>query len=561
MKPKKKVKDPFGTVTFWEEGNCWLIKTQPHIALRLKRVFPKIHPKQQGELQLSDTPENARDLAWFIERYPHDCPELHYLHKQARKHEEQESLVLQLLKKQPDNRLRIERKMALPPREYQEILAEMVKASGGLLCADDLGLGKSISAITAGVDPELQPFLVVCYPHLATQWRDYVRKFAPHLRVHIISKGTPYNFKDKWGDLPDVIITSYTKLRDWAATLAAVVKYVVWDEVQELRHEDTQKYQAAAVIADSVPYRVGLSHTPIYNYGIEMFNVMRCIRPGALGSRDEFVTEWCSGEVVRDPRAFGEYLRQSGVMVRRTRAEVGRELPKCTSIIQPVECDEKSLQMGLNGCDELARIILRQGESFRGQKMQAAGEFDMRMRQATGIAKAPYAAEFVRMLVESGQKVVLCGWHRAVYAIWMERLKDLNPVMYTGSESVPQKNFSVQRFIEGDSDVFILSLRSGAGIDGLQRACSTIVKGELDWSPGVHDQNIGRVDRDGQVNPVFAYYLLCDFGSDPIIADELGLKRQQSEGIRDPHAEFVETTQVDPDHIKKLAEAYLQSRA
>jgi hypothetical protein len=43
------------------------------------------------------------------------------------------------------------------------------------------------------------------------------------------------------------------------------------------------------------------------------------------------------------------------------------------------------------------------------------GDFDWKMRQATGIAKAPYVAEFVKLLLESEQKVVLFGWHRDVY--------------------------------------------------------------------------------------------------------------------------------------------------
>lgn len=556
---KAKVIDSNGIVNFWEDGNCWLIKTQPHIALRLKRVFPKINAKEQGVLRLSDTPENARDLEWFLGRYPHDCPTIHYLRTRSKTHREQETLIAQLLKKQPG--AYVERKMAKPPRDYQVQLAEMVKASGGLLCIDELGLGKSISAITAGSDPELQPMLIVCYPHLLEQWRGFVREFTPHLRTHIIKQGTPYNFKDKWGELPHVLLITYTRMRDWAATLAAIVKFVVWDEVQELRHEDTQKYQAACVIADAAPYKLGLSATPIYNYGIEMFNVMRCIRPGALGTRDEFVTEWCAGEVVREPRAFGEYLRASGLMLGRTRKEVGRELPKCSSIVHPIECDEKSLEAQLTGCDALAHIIVGGQEQFRGQKMQAAGEFDMRMRQATGIAKAGYVAEFVRMLVENGQKVALFGWHRAVYAIWLERLKDLGPTLYTGTESPAQKNFTKDRFVNGDSKVMMISLRSGAGLDGLQQVCSTVVFGELDWSPGVHKQCVGRVDRDGQVNPVFAYYLTCDYGSDPIIADTLGLKKQQSEGITNPRAEMVEALQVDPDHVKKLAEAYLRRKS
>jgi hypothetical protein len=47
------------------------------------------------------------------------------------------------------------------------------------------------------------------------------------------------------------------------------------------------------------------------------------------------------------------------------------------------------------------------------------------LRQATGIAKAPFVADFVRLLVESGEKVLLYGWHREVYSIWRDKLKDL----------------------------------------------------------------------------------------------------------------------------------------
>jgi hypothetical protein len=69
-----------------------------------------------------------------------------------------------------------------------------------------------------------------------------------------------------------------------------------------------------------------------------------------------------------------------------------------------------------------------------------------------------------------------------------------------------------------------MSLRSGAGLDGLQKRCSTMVFGELDWSPGVHHQCIGRLDREGQEQPVTAMFLVCDDGSDPPMMEVLGLK-------------------------------------
>ncbi len=45
------------------------------------------------------------------------------------------------------------------------------------------------------------------------------------------------------------------------------------------------------------------------------------------------------------------------------------------------------------------------------------------------MAKAKHVAAFVRMLLESGQPVLLAGWHREVYAVWLDALKDFAPVM------------------------------------------------------------------------------------------------------------------------------------
>ena len=141
-------------------------------------------------------------------------------------------------------------------------------------------------------------------------------------------------------------------------------------------------------------------------------------------------------------------------------------------------------------------------------------------------------AEFVRLLVENGEPVVLYGWHREVYSIWLDKLWELKPLMYTGTESVVAKNHAKNEFMAGRTKVLIMSLRSGAGVDGLQGICRTVVFGELDWSPGVHEQCIGRIHRDGQGDKVLAYYLMSDHGSDPEVARALGIKKEQSDGIK-----------------------------
>jgi len=105
-----------------------------------------------------------------------------------------------------------------------------------------------------------------------------------------------------------------------------------------------------------------------------------------------------------------------------------------------------------------------------------------------------------------------------------------------------------------------MSLRSGAGVDGLQKVCRTVVFGELDWSPGVHDQCIGRVDRDGQEHPVVAYFLLSDDGADPIMAEVNGIKLEQREGVTDPGRPIVERIDTGEHHLRRLARELLARR-
>src|SRR3546814_19784119 len=94
----------------------------------------------------------------------------------------------------------------------------------------------------------------------------------------------------------------------------------------------------------------------------------------------------------------------------------------------------------------------------------------------------------------------------------------------------------------------IISNRSGKGLDGLQGYCTEIVKGELDYSPQVHKQLIGRLRRPGMVDPVTAHYLHVNGGSDPVLMGMPGMKADQSRGTRDPgKAAPARTTAATPE--------------
>lgn len=555
----------YGSVT--RQGGHWVIHCEPHVRARLKRVFPRVSQHAAESITLSDTPENTRDLEWFLLRYPMAISDAESLRTRAAQHEDLERRLADMLAQRtplPNFDL------ALPPRDYQREAACLLDVREGLLLADDVGLGKTVTSICGMAQSANLPALVVCQTHLPGQWAAEIAKFAPQLRTHVIRTGKPYPLvrsgrsrqADLWDEPPDVIIINYHKLRGWAEELAGLIRYVVFDECQQLRSGSSQIYDAAKLVARKARLRLGLSATPIYNYGAEFFWVIDVLLPTVLGERDEFLREWCTPErngksSLSDSERFGAFLRREGILLRRTRADVGRELPLLTKIIQTVDNDDAVLESISGDAAALARTILAHNERFRGEKMQAAGQFDLIVRQATGIAKAPYVADFVRMLAETGQRVLLFGWHREVYNIWIEKLADLKPVLYTGSESPKQKDTAKEAFESGESRVLIMSLRSGAGLDGLQHCCTTVVFGELDWSPGVHEQCMGRAHRDGQADPVFAYFLVSEEGSDPIVSDVLGLKREQIEGVRNPGIGMAERLEPAEGHVRRLAEAYL----
>jgi hypothetical protein len=185
-----------------------------------------------------------------------------------------------------------------------------------------------------------------------------------------------------------------------------------------------------------------------------------------VGTREEFCREWCDGSgedaSLREPDAFGTYLRSNFIMLRRTRAEVGRELPPVQSVVETIGYDESVMDEIDAEATELANKVIKGVFLEAGQ---AARELDLKLRHATGIAKAPHVADFVRLLVkEEGEQVLLCGWHREVYDVWENQLSKFNDIKccyYTGTESTAQKNESKRQFMAKECQVMFMSLRSG----------------------------------------------------------------------------------------------------
>lgn len=541
----------------------WELTADAHVMVFVKRMFERVSKGEFGTVSLQHTLDNCRMLDWFLIRYPCKMTRKSRteLRAGAREHKAKAAALVEIMR---DEYIPKTHELAKPLRRYQAQAVDLYLAQGYLLVGDDVGLGKTVIGIGSLTDPRTLPALVVPLTHLPQQWKSMIEEFAPGLFVHIAKTRKAYRLPTRNGKPPDVVIVNYAKLGGWAEKLAGEVKSVIFDEIQQLRRSGTQRYNAARHLARAADYVLGLSATPIYNRAGEIFYVCNVLKQHCLGTTDEFFREWCYVDArgrgtAQNPRALGTWLRENHVMIRRTRRDVGRELPEFERVTHFVESDVLALDEIDDSAGELARIIMDKAAKSP-ERWSAAGQFEMAMRQATGIAKAPYVAAFVRMLVESGEKVLLGGWHRAVYDIWESCLEGIPLAWYTGSESTAKKAKEAERFKAGEAQVMFMSLRSAQGLDGLQHSCRMAVFGELDWCPGIHEQFTGRILRDGQREPVTAFYLVSNAGADPFIADTLGLKRQQLQGIRDPEASLFEKLQGGGPKIKEMAAALLKGR-
>lgn len=568
----------YGTYTLAAPGTgydrpTWLLTLEPDVRMRARRVFGRIGHTRTEQVTMTHTPEVCTDLAWFMDRYPltPERPEDQTaLAEGAAEHARARDAV-EHLRTGGKVTLQLEHEPTKTPREYQLAAVQLLRATRRLILTDEVGLGKTFTGLLAVNHADARPALVVPPTHLPPRWVTELEEAFPTFTFDVAKK-TAFAPKYEAEELPDVLIVPYSKLEGWAYHLAGRIRTVIFDEVQDLRRGTvTVKGAAAARLTQTANYVLGLTATPVHNYGGEIWNLYDILAPDVLGTREEFNREWVStfvsnNAVVNDPAALGAHLREQGLMLGRTRKDVGRELPKTVKVPMVVDSDHKALADVAESVRQLAERILSD-DATNQEKWQAGGEIDWQLRRATGVDKAPHVADVVRMLLDSEDRVVLFGWHRDVYDIWLDRLKDFNPRLYTGSESPKQKQAAIDAFTEPlDTDrddqcrILIMSLRSGAGVDGLQKVARVAVFGELDWSPQVHEQAIGRLRRDGMGDdPPVAYFLHSTEGSDPALLEVLQVKRQQAEPIVSPDGKLLGNATVDTGRARRLAETIMSN--
>ena len=413
-------------------------------------------------------------------------------------------------------------------RDYQieghAWLARLAAWGAGACLADDMGLGKTVQTIALLLDrAKLGPALVLAPTSVCFNWIDELARFAPSLRPVIYREQA-----DRAGCLAslgkrDVLIASYGLLvRDAAQLANRPFATLVIDEAQALKNAATRRAKAARSL--DAGFRVALSGTPLENHLGELWSLFSIVFPGLLGSWEQFRERFATPiERAKDPDAHAALARViRPFLLRRTKAEVARELPPRTEIALPIALSEPELALyedaRLAAVAEVTKQTGLRDEQRRFQILAALTRlrllashprlYDPTSRVAS--SKLARLVELVEELRDEGHRALVFSQFTSHLALVRDELAraGFTSLYLDGSTPAGARKTIVDAFQRGDGDVFLISLKAGGTGLNLTGADYVI---HLDpwWNPAVEDQASDRAHRIGQTKPVTVYRLIA----------------------------------------------------
>ena len=548
----------FGTLEYvldkYSKIWCWKI-SGPRAVSMVSRLAPEAwYGESVNEVIIPDSPESVKQLKLIMDRYPLGILSKSIWQRKVRK-TFKPGPTLPLVK----HKLR----RAKPGEQFRgnllnfqkEGLDFLIKSSGNALLADEMGLGKTVQTLSY-VSTEKQTFPVLVVAPLVTlnNWEREISKFVKKKSRNgrVLDSESPTTTIIRTGKkhaLPktDFYIINYELLHKRMRDLSKVgFKTIVCDEVHNLRSKTTQKYKAVKKLAalPTTSFRIGLSGTPIYNRGSEIWPIVDILKPGLLGSFKEFCEYFCyinekgNAIVLENKRNSLRHELQKHVMLRRKKSDVLKELKDKVRYKEVIASDTEYY------VGELDKIWTRLEEDKKMAQSESDKSASYRRairseRQVAGIAKLPHVINFVKNIMEIEESVVVFCHHKLIHKLLHESLAEFSPVSIIGGQSDKVRQAHIDKFQSGESKLLIAGIRAGNVGINLSRA-KYVIFAELDWSPAIHRQAEDRLHRIGQKNTVFAYYLIGQGTLDDHVANVLVDKSYEIDAIMDESADSYE---------------------
>ncbi|NDB87964.1 MAG: DEAD/DEAH box helicase [Thaumarchaeota archaeon] len=532
----------------------WKVTGERAVAM-VSQIIPQAwYGDGEYEAIVPDDPKNITQIKWIMDRYP-----LEILSKNVWQKKLPPSA--KVVPKKPKKTERLQ--LANPGKQFKgnllnfqrEGLDFLLKSAGNALLADEMGLGKTVQTLSyLASEQNAFPALIVAPLVTLQNWQREIEKFLMRKSRNgrLVEDEAPTSTIIRVGKSEDIgkydfYIINYELLFKRYKDLAKLgLRTIVCDEVQNLRSKTTQKYHAIKKLAalESVKYRVGLSGTPIYNRGSEIWPIVDILRPGLLGSFREFCEYFCyinekgKAIVLENKRESLRHMLQKHVMLRRKKSDVLSELKEKIRYKEIIDSDINYYNK------ELERIW----KKLEDERKEAQTAFDASTayqraiqseRQAAGAAKLPHVINFVKNIMEIEESVVVFCHHKSIHSLLHQSLSEFKPASIIGGQSDKQRQDSIDSFQNGQTKLMIAGLRAGNVGINLTRA-KYVIFAELDWSPAIHLQAEDRLHRIGQKNTVFAYYLIGNGTLDEHVARVLVDKSYEIDSIMDNKKESFE---------------------
>jgi superfamily II DNA or RNA helicase len=449
--------------------------------------------------------------------------------------EEEEALCQNLLNLQEMPHYQLPERYQEFARNYQitgfNWLRFLYENKFGACLADDMGLGKTLQTIMflQSIVDKAGRVLIVCPVSILINWQNEIQKFSD-LDVYVYYG----NEREAPSSDAQIILTSYGVMKKESYSTFNEINFdiLIMDEVQHLKNIRSQGASAARNIKAN--FRVCLTGTPVENDLSEFYNIMDLSIPGIWGELSFFRTSSSQKSRLIARKTVKPFI------LRRTKDEVLKELPEKIENHVYLNFEEEERQHYIS---TLANIRSRMGTVQQGRKYSEILKSLLQLRQLClwqntnyiRSTKIDFLLENLEQLLEEKHKVLVFSQFTTYLDIIQNKIRERNWVYarIDGTQTLKKRAHEVERFQEGDAQVFLISLKAG-GVGLNLTAASYIFLMDPWWNPAVENQAIDRAYRIGQENKLTVYR--------PIIKDSveekvLVLQNAKKELFRDLMAE------------------------
>lgn len=224
-----------------------------------------------------------------------------------------------------------------------------IKKGGRFLLADEMGVGKTIQAIgVSAMFQEEWPVMILCPSSLKYNWRDeilnWLKDIVTKKEVQII-KSAKCEFKS---DVKFFIMSYDISIRIHEKIKEKNFKFAIADEAHYLKNRETQRCKLMMPILQKCKRLMLLSGTPILAKPVEIFSLLKILRPDIFTSFKNFATRYCDPKVTPygidyngSCNARELHFILNNFMIRRLKKDVLSELPPKKRQKVEVQTDKK----------------------------------------------------------------------------------------------------------------------------------------------------------------------------------------------------------------------------